>query len=323
MKKERILIYLSIIWILTFVNTENLFAQKQAELDFEKAKTELPIYYNFIESLKTEGYTFWDFKTYWDADKTKLPDKLIVIRHDVHLRDVRFSYDTYLIEKKLLGDNVATYFVMLDFPDEENDAGIQKEYLSLIHFLKSKKVDVQPHISPNDLYHKSVTTWWKNKPKEELIKLANANYITDHRENDIKISVRTDGKDVFNLKEMNDSIISLLKEYNKEWKLKTGLTVKYYAAHGSKLPFNLTLFNNAFILDQEELLKSKVYEFDTYNTQICNYLIYLSDNSGPDWIEAPDKILPGRYQFLSHPFVWYDPSVVRPGRPPQYPKQIQ
>jgi len=321
MQKKRIYIYTLIVLTFSCLITKNLYSQNKNNAEFERAKTDLPIYYNFIKHLKAEGYKFWDFKTYWNADKTKLPDKLIVIRHDVHQRDIAYAFDTYIIEKNLLGDNVATYFVMLGFPDEEKIPDFQKEYLGIIKFLKDRKVDVQPHISANDLYHKKVTTWWKNKSKEELRKLANENYIVDYKDNCVKVSVKTDGTDVFDLNEMNDSIIQCLKEYNKMWKLKTGLTAKYYASHGSKLPFNNTIFNNSLILDQEELLNSKVYAFDTYNTQLCNYLVYLSDNSGPDWIENPDTILPGRYQFLSHPYVWKNPGVVRNGRPPVYPQK--
>ena len=52
------------------------------------AIAKLPYYYNFLVTMKEAGYTFYDFRTYMRTDTSRLPQKLIVIRHDVHYRDI-------------------------------------------------------------------------------------------------------------------------------------------------------------------------------------------------------------------------------------------
>ena len=76
----------------------------------------LPAYYDFVKSLKANGFTFMDFATYWKADKTSLPEKLLVMRHDIHARDIDLAYSMRKVEQALLPEASATYFVMLGFP---------------------------------------------------------------------------------------------------------------------------------------------------------------------------------------------------------------
>jgi hypothetical protein len=309
---KRIIYLVLIVFLASIIKTsytQHPGKNKTEEASLQEAIKELPHYYHFIKTMKENGYVFWDFKTYWAADKTKLPLKLIVIRHDVHERDVKYAYYSYFIEENLIGKNTATYFVMLDAPDEKSDSSIQHRYLQLIHFLKEKKEDVQPHISPLDLYVHAYSPKWAEQYTGDLQNEAINNYMIDYRGNNIKIIVKK--KDVFNLSSINRRMSALLTAYNDEWFRKTGLKAEYYAAHGSKIPINLTLINNQHLLDQRDLLKKGIYKFDTYNSQISKYLNYLSDNSGPGWIEYPQQILPGRYQFLMHPAVWNDVSLVR------------
>lgn len=301
-----LLLYLPCISVFGQVGDKTML---QEEYTLEEAEKELPLYCDFLKQLKTEGFVFWDFKTYWNADKGHLPGKLIVIRHDIHNRDVKYAYFSSLIERNLLGKGVATYFVMYDFPEEETDTSAQQEYLKLISYLKNRETDIQPHISPIDMYVAKYKPSWKDTAREELEKIVLENYAIDYRDQDISYIIKD--KDVLNLNDINKKLPSLLIQYNNRWKEKTGLTVEYYAAHGSKSPINLTLFNNQHLLDQRVLLKSLIYKFDAYNTKIFNRLAYLSDNQGPEWMDKPKTILPGRYQFLMHPAAWNDITLVR------------
>jgi len=95
----------------------------------------------------------------------------------------------------------------------------------------------------------------------------------------------------------------LLSKFNNEWTKQTGLQVEGYSAHGSATAMNKVL-NNAYLLDQDVLLHSGLYQYDTYNTKILRRLNYLSDNTLPAWMDNPDSIVPGRYEFLMHPYQW-------------------
>jgi|GEM_PF-3384993 len=283
----------------------NLSAHKQYEDEktaFEKAKQKIPHYYQLLTFFKNQGYTVWNFKTFYYADKSKLPEKLLVIRHDIHSRDIDLAYNTYFIEKNLFGSgNMATYFVMLDDPSESGNSSVRQKYIDFISFLKKRQVDVQPHISLNELYLKRYNPSWAIKSEDELKKIVRDNYTIIKTDKGTIIQVK--GKDILEINLMNSRIATLLKDYNSVWKSSTGLDVFSYASHGSKIPINYAL-NNAILLDQLNLLKSGVYHFDTYNTWILKYLTYLSDNELPLWMGKPDIIKPGRYQLLVHPYLW-------------------
>jgi len=103
----------------------------------------LPAYYDFLQSLKASGYVFMDFATYWDADKTSLPEKLLVVRHDVHARDIAAAYSMRRIEQALLPEAAATYFVMLGFPPEMHNSGLQQRYVDVVSWLSEQGIDVQ------------------------------------------------------------------------------------------------------------------------------------------------------------------------------------
>ena len=67
------------------------------------------------------------------------------------LTDVIPAYYMYRIEKELLIKDFSTYFVMLNDPTEYQDSFAKHQYLDLISYLHKQAVDVQPHISPNDM----------------------------------------------------------------------------------------------------------------------------------------------------------------------------
>lgn len=268
---------------------------------FPAPRDEMPAYYDFVQSLQARGFTFMDFGTFWRADKDSLPEQLVVIRHDVHHRDVAPAYRMRDVEAALLPAGSATYFVMLGFPPEAAEAAVQQDYLDLILRLKSESVDVQPHVSPDDMYVSAYRPPWKNKSARKLLAFTDGDYAIDTYDDGVEIVPV--GNDVLDIKDMNERLVSLLGKYNQQWTRLTGLPVGYYAAHGSHVALNKVL-NNGTILDQRELIAAGVYEFDVYNTRVHRYLADLSDNSQPDWMDHPETIAPGRYQLLAHPHEW-------------------
>ena len=288
----------------------NKIQQGQCIPNIKEAIMIMPCYYQFLKHLKTQGYSFWSFTKYWYADKAALPSKLIVIRHDVHYRDIGGAYAAYLIENELLSKNdVATYYVMWNAPGEKKNRKIQSAYLRLILFLKKNGIDVQPHISPVDLYFDRYPDKKKRKDIAQLRKLFEANYRIKKEKNGINYEIT--GEDVLGLRSLNKHLPEILRNYNREWQKNTKLQVSSYAAHGTPTTY-AKVFRNSDILNQIPLLKQKIYQFDTYNTVILNKLTYLSDNTRPYWIEFPELVHPGQYELLMHPYVWCDKMSVQP-----------
>jgi hypothetical protein len=267
------------------------------------AVRELSRYYNLLETLKNEGYVFYDFNTYLHTDTSRLPPKLFVIRHDIHSRDIRYAYDTFEIEKKVIGAGHSTFFVMLDDPVELATEGrfIEENYMKFLDQMHSYHVDIQPHISPIDMYISSKHPYWEHYPVDSLKNLFSRNYEWEIGRTGRNIKIK--GRDVFNIDDINRSLVGLLTRFNSQWTKETGLQVQGYAAHGSGTAMNKVL-NNAWLLDQDKLLHTGIYQYDTYNTRILRSLNYLSDNVLPSWMDNPASIKPGRYEFLMHPYQW-------------------
>ncbi|MDP4206016.1 MAG: hypothetical protein Q8859_08465 [Bacteroidota bacterium] len=301
-----ILIFLASSGILYACNKNEAANKKQPmtpeQQAFLEAKNLLPDYCNLIQYMKSQGYVFWSFSKYAAADKSQLPQKLIVIRHDIHIRDLGLAYAAWFIEKQLIKTpDCATYFVMWGNPEETQDPNVQKEYLNLVDFLKAGKTDVQPHISPIDFYIADSHPSWTYQSKDELNELFKENYLVE--KTDAGVNLKVTGKDVLGLEKMNERLPILLKEYNESWEKLTGLKPTLYAAHGTKVAMNY-VFNNSVILDQISLIHQGIYKLDTYNTTVFNKLVYLSDNTMPAWMSNPTSIKPGRYQLLMHPKQW-------------------
>ncbi len=277
-------------------------------MEIEVPSKVVPAYFDFLQSLKARGFAFMSFGQFWRADKQRLPEQLIVIRHDVHHRDLPGAYGMRSIEAALLPEDAATYFVMLDFPPESANDAYQQDYLELILALAAEGVDVQPHISPDDMYVSQYRPAWRKDSTAQLEAFAKDDYRIETFIDGIEIVPRA--KDVLGLGSIDRCLPKLLTAYNERWQSLTGLKVGYYAAHGSHLALNHVL-NNALILDQRELLATGIYAFDTYNTRVHNYLTDLSDNDQPDWMDHPETIAPGRYQLLAHPNSWMPSSTAK------------
>jgi hypothetical protein len=267
------------------------------------ADQELSRYYNLLEQMKKEGYVFYDFRTYLNTDTTQLPKKLLVIRHDIHSRDINYAYAAYEIEEQVIGPRHSTFYVLLDDPVDIalDGPSIENKYMKFLHDMDSCHVDIQPHISPIDLYISSKHPYWSKYPVDSLKSLFSRNYEWEIGKTGRSIKIK--GRDVFHINVINKSMPGLLAKFNSQWTKQTGLRVQGYSAHGSGTAMNQVL-NNAYLLDQDFLLHSGLYQYDTYNTKILRRLTYLSDNTLPSWMDNPVSIKPGRYEFLMHPYQW-------------------
>ena len=270
-----------------------------------EAISKMPDYYKLILYLKIKGYTFWSYNKYMNSDRNNLPEKLVLLRHDVHRTDIVPAYFMFRIEKELLIANFSTYFIMLNDPTEYSDSCAKNEYLDLISYLHNEGADVQPHISPNDMiadYMIEDSNWSYNADQKVLQELFDYNYkiISDSLGRELQIV----NEDIFDLNNKLDTLSTLLINYNNTWESMTGLEVEGYAAHGSQIPIN-KVFNNAIILDLKSKLNEGIYEYEAYNT--CNFanLTYLSDNSLPEWMCNPELITDCRIKMLCHPYSWY------------------
>ena len=104
--------------------------------------------------MKEKGYIVCDFKEFEKKynNNLELPEKIIVLRHDIHRRDISCAYKMIELEQKYFGKNVATYFVQWNFigsTDYEKNYELDgaKEYDKFIFHCIENNIHVAPHIS--------------------------------------------------------------------------------------------------------------------------------------------------------------------------------
>tara|TARA_B110000003_G_scaffold2610_1_gene2683 strand:+ start:119 stop:1399 length:1281 start_codon:yes stop_codon:yes gene_type:complete len=288
--------------ILSFTTQTPVYCQQ--EQLFSRAIEQMPYYYNFIKSLKENGYQFKNFN-YLVSNNFSCEDNTIVMRHDVHHRDINKARYMMIIEKELLDVESSTYFVMYNFPPEYSYNNYQQDYINFIQDCSFLGFDVQPHISINDLIQSSGFSEYWNNPIDTLMGYFNNNYFLYN--NGLNYDLNVIKNDVFSIDSVVNHAKNLLLEYNLLWQSTTGLNVDGYASHGSSTPMNKVL-NNAYILDLVELESSGIYNYDTYNTKIFNELKYYSDGYSASWMSNYQLVTHSKIQMLVHPNVWDNSS---------------
>lgn len=268
--------------------------------DLSLAIKSLPRYYSFIKDLTKKGYVFQNFNHLVHYN-FEVATNTIVLRHDIHYRDIKKARHMMVIEKELLGVGSATYFVQYNDPKE--NSSYDEAYLSFIEDCSDMGFDVQPHISINDLIiDTGINSYWsKSYSLSELKSIFNTNYLINS--NDVNKDIVIINKDVFELDDLFEDLKKILIRYNDIWETKTGIAVEGYASHGSSSPMN-NVINNAVMLDLIELESSGIYAYDTYNTKVFNELEYYSDNSMPNWMYHATLVNHTKIEMLVHPYLW-------------------
>ena len=262
-----------------------------------------------------------------------IPDKIVLLRHDIHLRDIENAYKMIEIENNIFNNNVATYFVQWNFIgstdyEEKYEKYNNKKYEEFIFFCIKNKIDVLPHLS---LYCNTFKNLYNRNNKninflDNLIEFKldtnKINNQSDINKQDFLISkysinnccnfnvcCNTDCKNLIK----NDLCIFIndiklyLKKYKDNWYKKFNFYPKYYSNHGDGMELTKKINPNFFaaISDLEKDMIN-VNSINIFLGNISKYkLYYKSDNSCN--IDIINKDLfndKNKFQLLIHPYVW-------------------
>ena len=240
--------------------------------------------------------------------RDQLPEKTVVLRYDVHHRDIRNTNSLIEIERQELGRSASSVFVMWRLKGDEAyelnwERDHEGEYGDLIVRLIGDGVDVQPHVSPiNDYLHR-FDPFWRSIGEKELGKRFLKNYRQHMFEEGCEIEVV--GEDFLDLGRFNEGVSILLREYNESWMATFGVPVEGYSSHGNHVALNRVL-NNGIVLNQRALMEKNLYRYEAYGSMVRNRLDFYSDCSTPVWMFDPERIRSNRLQLLCHPDLWDD-----------------
>lgn len=258
-------------------------------------------YRNLLIYLKNNNYTIIDFKTLLNNNITPT-NKFIVLRHDIHARDIPNGYKMINLEKEIYGKCVSTFFVQWKFignslREQQYEQKNSLIYKKFIDYCILNDIDVQPHISVFGTYFTTIYNRNTNKLKEIVSSYPfKNNYI--YKNNKIKVI----SNNIFNVKNIINFIIDELKQYNKKW-YKTFNNKPYiYSAHGDG-----SLLNSYF--DSNKFLSLTRIE-ETLNMLSANSSYFISPNGKFKLIYLTDSYFNTiafdnqNYQLLIHPFLW-------------------
>lgn len=276
-------------------------------------------YKSWLVNLKDRGFVFFNFKDYIDhkENNLKLPEKLIVLRHDIHTRDFINTYKMINIENEVFGTSPATYFVQYNFhpaninrPTEherEQNETVQNTYIDIINTCIKYNIDVQPHISPMSMYLTEYNPEWQKLTYDDTFNLFHENYDIKFNRNDFvpNFEFIVKNEDFLNINNINKEYIKYISNYFKEWEQKFGFYPIGFSEHGAGIHMsNPKNFPDNIILDQNVIIESKCFKYFSNSQNIYKYLKYLTDNYLAPWMKDPNVIEDIQYQVLVHPKQW-------------------
>ncbi len=292
-------------------------------------------YERYLKFLKENNYVVCNFKDLEDKykDNSELPEKIIVLRHDVHYRDINASYKMIELEHKYFNKNIATYFVQWNFIGSSNyennyENKGKNEYEKFIFYCIKNNIHVAPHIS---VFCNSYLNLYSRNINHHNLKFLNEKYSINFKDitgSDIlQSSINEMSFNIFPISEINNVCISCEKEttkdsmnkliddiyiyfknYKKDWKEKFKIDAEIFSAHGDGIILTKKLNPNYFgSLQRFENILYNVNSPNKYIGLSSTYkLYYKSDNS-----LKKDKINNSFYnetktqcQVLVHPYVW-------------------
>jgi hypothetical protein len=254
-------------------------------------------YKEILTKFKSAGYTLLSFDAY-NKFCNYLPEKNIIMRHDVHFRDIENAYKMIEIEKELFGYNCSTYFVQLNFfgsnkSEGSYEKGYQTEYIKFIKFCLKHKISVQPHISlfANKFYSRELLLG-EHLKEHQCVDC----YTLEKGEEAVIIN------DVLDIKKCIERTKRSIKDKEEEWRRLTGKMPLVYSVHGENTGFqkfiNLNLFGSIKELglshaNNEHWIPEGLYYYND------KWIFTLFDDN----LDLKADI-PGSFQFLAHPKVW-------------------
>jgi hypothetical protein len=286
-------------------------------------------YEKLLKYIKNNNFIVTNFHNLFKSYKSshEIPSKFVLMRHDIHHRDIDNAYKMIELENKYFGENIATYFVQWNFIgtnlyEENEEKNNKKDYETFIHYCIKNKVDVQPHISLfsysfNKIYNRNEDNI--NIINDDSINLVIKNTtrtiindtINEQTYNTPTSYVYIENKNSKMVKEIDlffQTVKQFLINYMNEWESKFKIKPTCYSCHGDGIKltqkFNPNYFASLKELDDIFVNANSVYMFLGNNSLYKLY--YKSDNSlNKEKIEDYlYKNTNNQYELLIHPYVW-------------------
>ena len=300
-------------------------------------------YKNLLQFYKKNNFEISNFRDFHNKYKNNidLPSKFILLRHDIHLRDIPNAYKMIELENKYYGKNISTYFVQWYFIGtnlyEENceKKGVNK-YEKFIFYCLKNNIDVQPHYSLfsksykslyermdnniNFIHNNDISLYVKStshKFKSVIIITDSINKQTNYKEIDLEkdnIYIDCELVDIKNeINKLLNNVKNNLINYITQWKNKFSFNPECYSCHGDGI--KLTHKLNPNILSSSNELENILVNANSYKTYLGNSSVYKLKYKSDNTVDKDliNKSLyhsnNDQYQLLIHPFIWSNVNI--------------
>ena len=294
-------------------------------------------YNNLLEYYYNNNFVVCNFDEFDKKYKNNLdlPEKIVLLRHDIHHRDIQNAYKMNNLEKKIFGKNVATYFVQWNFIgstdyEEEKERNYTKDYKEFINYCLKNKIHVQPHLS---LYcHSFKKLYNRNNNNKKFLNSYCYCYINDNKNiinttflddsinemnyvfydviepNNISIDIKCDKEFASDFNNFIDNIEKYIVNYIKLWKKEFNIIPTHFSAHGDGI--ELTKMLNPNVVGCLNVIEKHIKNANSasiYVNSCSNFkLHYKCDNSlkKNNIINSLYHDNNNQYELLVHPYVW-------------------
>ena len=297
-----------------------------------KAIFTLEDYENYLKYLVQNQFIVCNFKELEEKykDHSELPKKFVVLRHDVHHRDIENAYKMINLEQKIFGKNVATYFVQWNFigsTDYENNYENQRraDYETFILYCIKNNIHVLPHLSV--FCHSYLNLY--NRKESNLSWLQENNFTYGIKDNSGVDLLKTSINQMkFNFQLYHDTncikcnnpyieqkletlisdVEKYLQKYKSDWEKKFNIGAETFSAHGDGITLTKKFNPNVFgSLNIFENIMNNANSGNIYIGAESKFKLYYKSDSNMN-----PKIIKNnfydetykQYQILTHPKVW-------------------
>lgn len=264
------------------------------------------------------------------SDYSSLPSKIVLLRHDIHYRDIENAYKMIQLEQEIFNKNVCTYFVQWNFmgstsKQESYEKKYSKYYIVFIKHCIKNNIDVLPHIS---LFCNSFKNLYnRNRSNTKFINMFSCKIDNKDIENkeffnicDCEINLEKNyyiyckNNSKIDKNELKIKLNILMKDieiylenYKNNWYNKFGFYPKYYSCHGDGIELTKKLNPNNFASILQ--LENKMINVNSCKTYIGNSSLYKLNykSDGSCNIDIINKQLfnnENKFQLLIHPYLW-------------------
>jgi len=261
-------------------------------------------YKELLIFFKKNNYNVINFKDFFNkySCHKDLENKIVLLRHDIHGRDIENAYKMIEIEKNIFGKCVSTFFVQWKFMGNSvNEYNLENRYAPLyerfVKFCIDNNIDVQPHIAVLAYAYKNIYN-----RNDSNIKNLNINICYECQNK--CLSIKPNEADIEIEKILNDTV-EYIENYINEWEEQFKFRPLIFSSHGDGISLTKKINTNKF--GSLKKIENIILNANSPNILLGKKSKYNLDykcDNGRERLKTFYDNISCQFELLVHPYVW-------------------